>query len=83
MRLLAVAADRWPFPWGYGYRNILGNVLASVVWAGPPFLAGVLWGKRRARRADEHRKWMAEHLANIHRATTGEDPAEHPEHGAL
>jgi hypothetical protein len=76
--MVAVDAANWLFPFGYAYRNLLGNVLASVLWAGPPFVAGVLIGKRRAQRTDAHNEWMARHVAEVNAQVTGSPAAPHP-----
>lgn len=81
-----------PGPIGWVFQNqggIMGNIVASMLWAGPPFLAGAVWGKRRARASDEHRErvevhhaWMAEHLAR-HLEAQGVPVDPHPVDGVL
>lgn len=80
--MLAVDAAHWPQPWNWVYSNVFGNVVASVIWAGPPFLAGAVYGKRRVAKSDAHARWMATHLAKVH-AAVGGTPDPHPEHGRL
>lgn len=85
IRWLATDAANWRFPWGWLYRNVLGNIVASIMWAGPPFVLGAWWGNRRAHKSDEHREWTARALAQLHDATTPESVqlAPHPHHGQL
>lgn len=80
--MIAVDAAHWPQPFGWTYLNVFGNVVASVVWAGPPFLAGAVYGKRRAAKTDAHSHWMATHMARVHAVAVG-PPDEHPQHGSL
>lgn len=76
--MLAVDAARWWGPLGWLYRNTPGNIAASIIWAGPPFVAGAVYGKRRAVKTDAHNLWMAQTQAAQHRQITGEDPPQHP-----
>ena len=81
--MIAVDAAHWWGPVGYLYRQTPGNLIASFI----AFVAGYLVGRGPVKRIlaehRAHQKWSAEHLAEIHRATTGSSPAPHPKHGAL
>ena len=41
--VVGVDAANWPFPWGWLYLNVLGNLIASVIWGVPAFWA--IWRK--------------------------------------
>ncbi len=81
--ILGLNAYAWPWPLGYFAQSVWPNIIASVLWAGPPFVAGTVYGKHRAAKKDAHDRWTAETLAKVHLAATGNPPADHPEHGAL
>jgi hypothetical protein len=76
--MTALDAYRWGWPWGWAAQTVWPNIVASVIWAGPPFLLGALWGQRRARRADAHNTWVTAHLARIHHTVTGRPADPHP-----
>ena len=78
-----IDAAHWWGPAGWLYRNTPGNIAASVIWAGPPFVAGTLYGKHRAEKVDAHNKWLAQHVAEVNAVVTGTPAAPHPEHGQL
>jgi len=81
--MIAVDAAHWPQPFGWGYVNLTGNLTASAI----AFVAGYLVGRGPVKRIlaehRAHQKWMAEHLAEVHRHTTGHAPSPHPKHGVV
>ncbi len=81
--ILGVDSYHWWGPLGWLMKNCPGNIAASVLWAGPPFMAGIVIGKRRAAKTDAHALWTAQHLAEVNAAVTGTPAAPHPHLGQL
>ncbi len=81
--ILGVDSYHWWGPLGWLAKNTPGNIAASVIWAGPPFMAGVVVGKRRLAKADAHNRWVAQHVAEVNAAVTGTPAAPHPHLGQL
>lgn len=62
--MLGVDAAGWPFPFGYAYGNLLGNILASIICAA----AIGVWAWRKFIMCDQPRCWRIHHL-DVHGTT--------------